>query len=104
VADDLKTMDCIGIYGANNQLVAEIRDPESVKPQEREAEEALFRANAAFIVRACNAHEELVKALEKLHEYTRTIDAAYRNGLNRTDPLYSAVDSALALARGKEQP
>jgi hypothetical protein len=59
IADDLKTMDCIGIYGANNQLVAEIRDPESVKPQEREAEEALFRANARLIAAAPELLEEL---------------------------------------------
>jgi hypothetical protein len=27
------------------------------------------KANAEFIVRACNAHDELVEALTKLHDY-----------------------------------
>lgn len=43
----------------------------------------------------------LYEALKRLHEHTRTVDAAYRNGLNDTDPLYRAVEEALRLAEGR---
>jgi hypothetical protein len=49
-------------------------------------------ANAAYIVRACNAHEELVKALEGLLA-----------GPNWPGAQMTARN-ALALASGKEQP
>jgi hypothetical protein len=52
---------------------------------------------AAYIVRACNAHEELVRALEHCSVQ-----------LTRLDPLANhhdaaLIDNTLALARGKEQ-
>jgi hypothetical protein len=53
----------------------------------------------AFIVRACNAHDELVKALEKVRIFV--------NGDRSPADMSTAtfiIDKALALARGKEQP
>jgi N-dimethylarginine dimethylaminohydrolase len=97
VVDSLNTIDCIGIYGPHSVLVAEIRDPESVKPEERAQEEETMRDNAAFIVRACNAHDELVKALEKVRIFV--------NGDRSPADMSTAtfiIDKALALAGGKE--
>jgi hypothetical protein len=88
-------MDCIGIYGANNQLVAEIRDPESVKPQEREAEEALFRANARLIAAA----PELLEALQAIREQIND-DGSITNKFDEDE--IEALDTLIAKAEGKE--
>jgi hypothetical protein len=54
-------------------------------------------ANAAYIVRAVNAHEALVEALEGI------IHIGKRDMTNpKYDGYFAAAHSALALARGEE--
>ncbi len=58
------------------------------------------RANAAFIVRACNSHDELVAALEE----ARAAITAVNRGAGETvfNPAATQlVDAALKLARGE---
>ena len=56
-------------------------------------------ANAAFIVRACNAHEKLVKALSDLVE---GIDGRERRtGIRQVGPAVAAARAALTDLEGK---
>lgn len=61
-------------------------------------------ANAAFIVRACNAHDGLVAALETAKEYIR--QDMYESGLRRdyadTNTL-NVIDAALRAAKAQER-
>lgn len=69
------------------------------------------RANAAFIVRACNAHEELVAALELQDKATTTLVADGEKGvyqmvisfssMHRLHEAYEKRTAALAKARGQ---
>lgn len=68
-------------------------------------------ANAAFIVRACNAHDELVEALEELREQCKGV-APFANAvatsasvkdIRRVGKFMAACDKAdAALQRAKE--
>lgn len=60
---------------------------------EMSQEEAL--ANAELIVMA----PEMIEALELLHEHCRATSAAYRNGLDDTDALYTQVATVIAKAK-----
>lgn len=54
------------------------------------------RANADFIIKACNAHDELVKALRDILE----VNKDFRDGLPQSwdgDPLQDACDAAQGL-------
>ena len=48
-------------------------------------------ADAAFIVRACNSHDALVKALE----------FAKHNAVDNSETMHTMIDDALKLARGE---
>jgi hypothetical protein len=57
-------------------------------------------ANAAFIVRACNAHDELVAALEQSKEYTAELESRHASALsgwteykNLADELAAALEA-----------
>lgn len=52
------------------------------------------RANAAFIVRACNAHEELVKALRAANE------KLWKEGFTTADETIAQIEAALSKAGG----
>lgn len=58
---------------------------------------ALRDANAAFIVRACNAHDELVEILERARGVVQMVDDAEGGQID----LLSAIDARLAKARGE---
>jgi hypothetical protein len=59
---------------------------------------AEYEANAAFIIRACNAHEELLTALK----LARTKLAMWPEGNNPEDfPEIKAMDTAIANAEGR---
>lgn len=73
------------VYGATGNMVAAIYGDD---PQCR-ADERMI-ANAAFIVRACNAHDDLVKALQGL------IRAGH--SLNASSHEWNAAHAALAKA------
>ena len=73
----------------------------------------LTRANAEFIVRACNAHDELLAALERLLEATGGCD--FRDNANDeisgpcmglADPMYGTecpeCEARTVLAKAKE--
>lgn len=65
---------------------------------------ATNNANAAFIVRACNAHDALVKALaEMVQVHLRPSGPSTGNIVNdkRREACEQAVMSALKLARGE---
>lgn len=66
-------------------------------------DEAVAEANAEFIVRACNAHDELVEALQKCLESAHAADS---NVLHSFGSLVKAIQHyarpALAKARGEE--
>ena len=56
---------------------------------------ALGRANAAFIVKACNAHDELVAACEALlHDYKGMVRENRRDGF-----IVEKVEAAIAKAK-----
>jgi 3-methyladenine DNA glycosylase/8-oxoguanine DNA glycosylase len=69
------------------------------------------RANASFIVRACNSHAELVKALEVTHAVLSSLkpDAlgveGSKEGTNyyRAEYLIKLIEGALEKARGEGQ-
>ena len=62
-------------------------------------------ANAAFIVRACNCHDELVRALEaclpsiKADAEASHLTDGFRNVRNSHDDVLEFVESALKLAK-----
>lgn len=69
IIDDMGTMDSIGIYGTKqNQLVAEIRDPEYPVSQlvKRGLEIEIMRANARLIAAA----PEMFSLLKRVNELT----------------------------------
>lgn len=74
---------------ADGKIIASVRHR-----VEHTQDEAL--ANAALFAAA----PDLLAALQALHAYVRGQDAAYRNGLNDTDRLYTQVHAALGRAEG----
>lgn len=57
-------------------------------------------ANAEFIVRACNAHADLVEALEMVRDAD---EDCKRDGLPTMPPMARAkIDAALSKARGEK--
>lgn len=60
-----------------------------------EGERMPAEANAAFIIRACNSHDTLVKTLEKLREYLEGVDLTDYPASNEIE----MVDAALSQAR-----
>lgn len=60
------------------------------------------KADAAYIVRACNAHETLIAALRAAHEALLYVKGADEPG-DMPDPLIEQIEGALRLAQG-EQP
>lgn len=79
---------------ANNKqetLIAEVFD-------ENEAE---WKANAEFIVRACNSHYELLEHLRNIVEMARSVSANWENGnlaqsVRNLDRIATTADTALA--------
>ncbi len=59
------------------------------------------RANAALIVRAVNAHDELVKALRKVEGHFENFEMSGELGGDEKDCL-DAIRAALAKAQGDE--
>lgn len=61
--------------------------------------EEFAEPNAAFIVRACNAHEALVAALEKAYDaFSEAVD---NDNALVDHPALAEIESALKLARGE---
>lgn len=63
------------------------------------------RANAAFIVRACNSHDALIAALEEADDNMDTLAANLRNGITEgaaslIPRFRAAIRAALAQAKG----
>ena len=58
--------------------------------QQREAAKAEWQANAAFIVRAANSHDQLVEALRAI------VDAHYKEGSDVTAAIVAARDVLVA--------
>ena len=54
--------------------------------------EALPDANAAFIVRACNAHDDLVEAAEAITKPSVYMGRHNRNGVDRVELSISPAD------------
>lgn len=78
--------------GAYKSAIADVH--QSGTPEDAKS---IQESNAAFIVRACNAHDELVEALEKLMHH---IDNDFEgSGVN--DEIYHVALAALAKARGE---
>jgi len=73
----------------NHARMAQSTDPESAAFGKALLQED--EANAAFITRACNAHEALVAALETAEGFR----------YSSPDTWYPAVQAALKLARGE---
>jgi hypothetical protein len=91
-----------GVLGPDGLLVADCMcfDPSLARSAE------INRANAAFIVRARNAHEALVAALEELVDRTKNIGESkfsHRATFNAFSDAWFAAKDALAHAKG-EQP
>jgi len=55
-------------------------------------DEAEAKANAEFVVKACNSHYELLEALESVKEYVHNFGESH---------LIEIVDKAIAKARGE---
>jgi hypothetical protein len=97
-----------GVIYAEDVEVAEIfRLDEPSRPTEErptradcEAEE---QANAEFIVRACNAHDDLVKAALTAQTYLRLQEHLRPLSLGERGMLED-LDAALAKATGQEVP
>ncbi len=83
--------------GARYQEIAKMRDGNSVHPHLAVTTEEQ-QANAAFIVRACNSHEELVGALEMCIEY---FEGVTEREVEPSSEAYLKARSALAKARGE---
>lgn len=89
--------DASSIVSAEDYSIATL----SVEDNEEtaDAEQACMDANAAFIVRACNCHDELVQMLE---EARRSVDA---HAHETNAPMYldrlARLDAILAKARGE---
>jgi hypothetical protein len=80
---------------SGNFVVAEILPADGKDPTDQD------RANAAFIVRACNAHDELVRALEAIAECaTPDFDDAGFQRRARID-LQNIARAAIRKARGE---
>ena len=79
--------------GPHNRVVADCENtPAALRPSPATDQD---KANAAFIVRACNAHADLVEALGRL------IWLQTSQGV-RDDEMYQAMESAgTALAKAK---
>lgn len=59
-------------------------------------------ANARFIVRACNSHDELVEALAELVRL-KDDDSGWGSTLTVREKAWDAARAALAKARGEEK-
>jgi len=67
-----------------------------VLPELSDEDNAEGRANARFIVRACNAHNDLVTALDLAHQHMRLYLTHYSENHN----VFTDVTAALAKAKG----
>lgn len=84
---EIKGSDAVEHYGGH--LVAE-----SIAPR-----------NAAFIVRACNSHDQLVAALEDMMDWARAVSDEYIDGGDLREDYRQALSDArdaLAAARGAQ--
>ena len=95
VIDNLKELDCIGIYAADGTLIAEIRDPESTKEPERSQEIARMRSNARLLACAPELVEALELALVTIKRLT--ID---HHGFNSTQGTQDILLSVLNKVKG----
>lgn len=59
----------------------------------------ITKANAAFIVRACNSHDELLEACKRVEYFFQNITDSYK-GPNYAE-AFKAVSSAIAKAEGR---
>lgn len=84
---------------AQETLICELTSRESEMGFDYECPLKVTKKNAAFIVRACNAHDELVEALKKARDYIEgeLIENALVGG---SQTLGSFLEAALAKARG----
>ncbi len=85
-----------GIEDGSGQTVAQAQERPSRKRSEPDHERL---ANAAFIVRACNAHDALVEALVEIRE--KASSASAWNAEGALAACEALAESALALARGE---
>lgn len=61
-----------------------------------------YRANAAFIVRACNSHEELLSALKRAREALKANEEITGTWeLYQASPEMKAIHAAIAKAEGR---
>lgn len=82
--------DCHGLFqvegGIDGKQVADINTDE---------------VNAAFIVRACNAHEELVKALKAIAPFVKGMELAQTNRAAQEKAKRAAQMVIVALAKAE---
>lgn len=89
----------IAITAHNNRKVVAI----VVQAEDEYESLELLEANAAFIVRACNAHDELVAALEETRVFLQIFLDAETSvvGIEQIKGRISRNDAALRKARGE---
>lgn len=84
------------IYGTKGEQIADM--------MEANGEADLFpyvgenQANAAFIVRACNSHYELIAALEEL---TKSYHSKSMMPVDKFPAMWAFCESAIAKAKGE---
>ena len=95
------------VLGANGEQVAACYVTDGAD----EPEEYPSEANAAFIVKACNAHEALVKALQDLSKmYSHAWDVVdgglmmHGNSIDHFESAHHAAQVALHIATGSPLP
>ena len=81
----------------NGSYEADIARCNTTLPNPKETDQA----NAAFIVRACNNHYQLMKVLKKADEYFKHLntDSANNDGINN---MRGMIRKILAQAKGEE--
>lgn len=60
------------------------------------------KANAAFIVRAVNSHDELVAHLRDAVAVIQSLAGRYGHTLKQYSPMIKRIDEVIAKAEGKE--
>lgn len=95
----------------DNHIVCVVNDAAKLSDRRQIAQPGKFmsrsfdenQANMAFIVRACNVHEELVEAAQKAVEALK--DATFKLNGHQECPMFDgpreAFEAALAKAKGK---
>jgi len=84
-------VETVEIIGPNGETIADVWNIAKMLAGERDA-------NAEFIVRACNAHDALVRALKDLKEDLENNGEIFKTDQKRID----IIQYALRLAEGKD--